>query len=153
MNSIKARSYAKGIAIDCLIPRLSNRLTAKTVKGVALSLIIITQAACGTLLYPERNGQRAGRIDPAVAILDGVGMLFYLVPGLVAFAVDFSNGTIYLPGTGVAGNNDPTKTRKVAVDGPLDRDKIQAVIAEELSVGNVLEHDQLIVYQANDLVR
>lgn len=55
-------------------------------------------SACGLLLYPERKGQSGGRIDPTVAILDGVGCLFFLIPGLIAFAVDFHHGTIYLPG-------------------------------------------------------
>ncbi|WP_458734801.1 hypothetical protein [Zobellella taiwanensis] len=70
-------------------------------KSLALVLagIITTQlAACGTVFYPERKGQISGRIDPVVAIANGIGLLFFIVPGVVAFAVDFSNGTIYLPG-------------------------------------------------------
>jgi hypothetical protein len=53
---------------------------------------------CGTLLYPERRGQTSGRIDAGVAILDGIGLLFFLVPGMIAYAIDFSTGSIYLPG-------------------------------------------------------
>lgn len=64
-------------------------------------LIIITLvtnlASCGTILYPERKGQRPGKIDPTVAILDGVGLLFFIIPGVIAFAVDFNNNSIYLP--------------------------------------------------------
>ena len=52
---------------------------------------------CGTILHPERKGQRNGNIDPAIAVLDGIGLLFFLVPGVIAFAVDFNNGSIYLP--------------------------------------------------------
>jgi hypothetical protein len=26
-----------------------------------------------------------------------IGLLFFIIPGVVAYAVDFSNGTIYLP--------------------------------------------------------
>jgi len=52
---------------------------------------------CGTLMYPERRGQRAGSVDAGVAILDALGLLFGIIPGVIAFAVDFSNGTIYLP--------------------------------------------------------
>ena len=67
--------------------------------ALALAGIITTQlAACGTVFYPERKGQHSGRIDPVVAIANGVGLLFFLVPGVIAFAVDFTNGTIYLPG-------------------------------------------------------
>ena len=51
------------------------------------------------MLHPERVGQTKGRVDPSIAILDGLGLLLFIIPGAIAFAVDFSNGTIYLPGT------------------------------------------------------
>src|SRR5476651_117793 len=52
---------------------------------------------CGTLMYPERRGQKGGSIDAGVAVLDGIGLFFGIIPGVIAFAVDFSNGTIYMP--------------------------------------------------------
>ena len=66
---------------------------------VVVSLVLIIQLwGCGYFLYPERRGQKpVGRIDPAVAILDAVGLLFFVVPGVIAFAVDITNGTLYLP--------------------------------------------------------
>lgn len=69
-------------------------------KATALTLLfaLVAQLGCGTILYPERRGQKGGRIDPAVAIMDGIGCLLFLIPGLVAFAVDFGTGAIYLPG-------------------------------------------------------
>ena len=68
-------------------------------KAVALSTMIatLTVSGCGYLLYPERQGLKGGRIDPAVALLDAAGLLFYIVPGVIAFAVDFTNGTIFVP--------------------------------------------------------
>ncbi|WP_437231015.1 hypothetical protein SH661x_002262 [Planctomicrobium sp. SH661] len=61
--------------------------------------VVISSAlsGCGTLLYPERRGQAAGRLDWKVVALDGIGLLFFFIPGVIAFAVDFLNGTIYLP--------------------------------------------------------
>jgi hypothetical protein len=70
-------------------------------KSLALMLActLTTQlTACGTVFYPERKGQISGRIDPVVAIANGVGLLFFVVPGVIAFAVDFTTGAIYLPG-------------------------------------------------------
>jgi hypothetical protein len=64
--------------------------------GLAVA-VLGSATACGTILYPERRGQTAGRIDAAVVILDAVGLLFFFVPGVVAFAVDFGTGAIYLP--------------------------------------------------------
>ena len=71
----------------------------KKVLALLLASTLTTQlAACGTVFYPERKGQISGRIDPVVAIANGVGLLFFIVPGVVAFAVDFATGAIYLPG-------------------------------------------------------
>ncbi len=60
--------------------------------------VTVQLTGCGTLMYPERKGQKDGRIDSGVAILDGLGLLVFLIPGIIAFVVDFNNGTIYLPG-------------------------------------------------------
>ncbi len=69
--------------------------------GVLFALILATgipAGGCGYLLHPERRGQpNTGRIDPSIVLLDGLGCLFFLIPGVIAFAVDFSSGTIYLP--------------------------------------------------------
>lgn len=71
---------------------------------------------CGTLLYPERRGQTGGRLDTAVVILDGLGLLLFLVPGLIAFAVDFGSGAIYLPGGSRADAGDDLTTYRFAGD-------------------------------------
>src|SRR6187402_2306410 len=54
--------------------------------------------SCGALIHPERVGQpRTGRLDPSIVLLDGLGLLLFLVPGIIAFIVDFATGAIYLP--------------------------------------------------------
>lgn len=68
-----------------------------------LGMVEIATVGCGTILYPERKNQSAGRLDWGVVALDAVGLLFFLVPGVIAFAVDFNNGTIYLPPEGTGG--------------------------------------------------
>lgn len=57
-------------------------------------------AGCGTVLHPERRGQQAGPYDWSIVALDAVGLLFFFVPGVIAFAVDFATGAIYLPPSG-----------------------------------------------------
>ena len=53
---------------------------------------------CGTLMHSERCGRpHGGRIDWKVAALDGLGLILFFVPGVIAFVVDFSTGAIYLP--------------------------------------------------------
>ncbi|UPT75600.1 MAG: hypothetical protein M0D55_07975 [Elusimicrobiota bacterium] len=70
------------------------------VSFMLVAAICFQTAACGTIIHPERRGQRGGRLDVGIVILDAIGLLFFIIPGVIAFAVDFSNGTIYLPGGG-----------------------------------------------------
>ena len=71
----------------------------KTLYVLVFAVLIVQLAGCGTIMYPERKGQKGGRIDVGIAILDGIGLLAYLIPGIIAYALDFNNGTIYLPAT------------------------------------------------------
>jgi hypothetical protein len=53
---------------------------------------------CGTLLHSERRNQpHSNQIDWGIVALDSLGLLLFFIPGIVAFAVDFSTGAIYLP--------------------------------------------------------
>ncbi|SFV22413.1 hypothetical protein [Pseudidiomarina donghaiensis] len=105
-------------------------LKRNALRATALILATLHLTACGTILYPERKGQVSGQIDPGVAALNGIGLLFFLVPGVIAFAVDFSNGTIYLPGTAsVDGNTD---IRVVKTGKHLTPDQLQEIISAEV---------------------
>ncbi len=108
------------------VPRYSKQaLAALTIGGVLLT------SSCGTILHPERRGQPAGRLDPKIVALDAIGMLFFFVPGVIAFAVDFSNGTIYLPPEGYGHNGpvSPDDCRKVQVDPTeLDQARIEQIV-------------------------
>ena len=68
--------------------------------------LIIQLAGCGIILYPERRGQTSGRIDIGIAILDGCWLFLFIIPGLVAYGVDFTTGGIYMPG-GRRGSKSP----------------------------------------------
>lgn len=70
----------------------------RIIATLTLVVLALQGTACGLLIYPERKGQKSGQIDPGVAILDAAGLIVFLVPGLVAFGVDFVTGCIYLPG-------------------------------------------------------
>jgi hypothetical protein len=97
-------------------------LPALLVRLLAL-LLILQLTACGTLFFPERHGQRTGRIDPAVVIFDGALLFLFIVPGLVAFGIDFHTGAIYLPrGRGLS--------RIDLEPGTQDLESIEALIRE-----------------------
>ena len=116
-----------------------NKLT-KTLESVLCAVLIVQLAGCGTLMYPERRGQRSGRIDVGVAVLDGIGLLFFLIPGIIAYAVDFSNGTIYLPNTAM-GSLDYTHIKQVSFDPKhYTNETIEKIIREE--TGYTVKLDQ-----------
>lgn len=69
-----------------------------TLHVLVCAILIFQFVGCGTIMYPERKGQKGGHLDSGVVILDALGLLFFFIPGVIAFAVDFNNGTIYLPG-------------------------------------------------------
>jgi hypothetical protein len=72
--------------------------TSCWLRSVLVLALSFPAASCGTLMHPDREGQRGGRLDVGVVLLDGIGLFFFIIPGIIAYAVDFSNGTIYLPG-------------------------------------------------------
>lgn len=106
------RSIKRGIAASCLL------------------ILVMNLSACGYFLYPERKGQTGGRVDPVVVVLNGAALLFGILPGVVAFAVDFTNGTIYLP----AGGNSA-----------IDRHLTSA--GENQKQGSLLEGGKLVIDQ------
>jgi hypothetical protein len=103
-----------------------------------------SSSGCGTIIYPERRGQKGGKLDAGVVLLDGLGLLLFFVPGVIAFIVDFCTGAIYLPeepvnlqkvsehGRSQSGKEAP-ETRWVKVDVPrekLSRDYIAQVVSK-----------------------
>ena len=70
----------------------------RRLRAFLCALLALHLCSCGTLLYPERHGQhKGGQMDPAVVVMDGVLLILFIVPGLVAFVIDLHTGAIYLP--------------------------------------------------------
>lgn len=115
------------------------RMHTRIIGGVLAASLLTQLTACGTLFFPDRRGQIEGRIDPVIAALDAVGILFYVIPGLIAFGIDFATGAIYLPG-GTSAQVDPQALQNlVDADGQIDNAKLKALI--EQSTGHSLPLD------------
>ncbi|MBI1346375.1 hypothetical protein GC163_08800 [bacterium] len=82
---------------------------------------------CGTILYPERRGQPAGDFDWKIVALDAIGLIFFFVPGVVAFAIDFNNGTIYLPPEECARSLEPSTEEFTTIQLPREELNVTAV--------------------------
>lgn len=53
---------------------------------------------CGTLLHSDRVGRHHSRdLDWQIVACDALGLVLFFIPGVIAFAVDFYTGAIYLP--------------------------------------------------------
>ncbi len=73
-------------------------LNRRDFQGLAVGWLAAALSGCGTLMYPERRGQsRTGSIDWTVAGMDAIGLVFFLIPGVIAFAIDYHNGSLFLP--------------------------------------------------------
>lgn len=116
----------------------------KPLASLLLSATLVTQlSACGTVFYPERRGQISGEIDPGVAILNGIGLLFYLVPGIIAFAVDFATGAIYLPDARYSLAPEHLQ-QALDANGEVDLQKLQAILEQHTGQSLPLEQAQQV---------
>lgn len=101
-----------------------------------LSCSLTSSPGCGLLIYPERQGQPKGQLDWGVVMLDALGLLLFLVPGVVAFIVDFGTGTIYLPPEGRVGVFRGKKGESLAkVQVPreqLSRERVEEVVSHHV---------------------
>ncbi len=114
------------------------------VRSLFLLVSGTASAGCGTILYPERRGQPAGPMDWGVVALDSLGLLLFFVPGVIAFAVDFNNGSIYLPTGEYGGAGAPLPSKLRQVDVPrqqLTREGISRVVSKALGRSITLEQD------------
>jgi len=115
------------------------RTQTRVIGGLIVAALLTQLTACGTLFFPDRRGQIEGRIDPMVAGLNAIGILFYVIPGLIAFGIDFATGAIYLPG-GLTSQVDPQDLQNmVDADGKIDPLKLKALI--EVQTGHSLPLD------------
>ena len=120
------------------------RIPSRVIGGALIVTLLTQLTACGTLFYPDRRGQIDGKIDPVVAAMDAIGILFYVIPGLIAFGIDFATGAIYYPG-GRTAQVAPEKLREaVSPDGKVDNLKLQAILESELGQRLPLNDPRLI---------
>lgn len=111
--------------------------------AVSLSAVMVLQlSACGTIFYPERKGTKSGEIDPVVAVADAIGLLFFFIPGVIAFAVDFNNGTIYKSGNKHS-SLTPAELKSVSVNGKVDKKALSVLMSTKFGLAVNLDSSSL----------
>ncbi|KRW62760.1 hypothetical protein [Pseudomonas sp. TTU2014-080ASC] len=125
------------------------RTRSRVVGGFLVATLVTQLTACGTLFYPDRRGQIDGKVDPLIVGLNAVGILFYVIPGLIAFGVDFATGAIYLPDNKVS-QVDPEQLNKlVDASGKVDLDGLKALILTETGHNLPLDDPRLIQHSGS----
>jgi hypothetical protein len=130
---------------------MKTRKLLKTLSVVILSIILFQTASCGFILYPERRGRgpKVGQIDPGVAIIDAILLLPGLVPGIIAFAVDFSSGAIYLPGSAEKGRVQDRDILSITPEG-IDVAELERVLSEHTGKPVHIDRDRIKLLRTND---
>jgi hypothetical protein len=138
------------------------RCSTRVIALVLVVTVAFFATSCGTILYPERRGQPRGVIDPGILLLDAVGLIFFVIPGLVAFAVDFSTGAIYYPPAsygpppsyGPLGQNPIQRADLVEVQVPkeeLTQARIEEVVSRRTGKSVTLKPGQYRAAEISDL--
>ena len=87
-------------------------------------------SSCGTIIYPDRvNQEERGDLDPMILVLDAVGLFFFLIPGIVAFAVDIGTGAIYFPEGHETGERENTIFDRMDARIRIDKQGIEKIVA------------------------
>jgi hypothetical protein len=103
-----------------------------------------TLTGCATLIHPERQGNGPGRIDVAPLLLDILWFIPGLVPGIIALAVDFGTGAIYLDRPRAAGRRVGERLaiapgERVTVRAPRSRDDVEVTLRLSSPRGTLLD--------------
>lgn len=125
------------------------RIPSRVIGGVLLAALLTQMTACGSIFFPDRRGQIDGKVDPVVIGLDAIGLLFYVIPGLIAFGIDFATGAIYLPGGSTAQVNPEKLQPAIKADGSIDNSKLQAILESELGRTLPLNDPRLIQHRGS----
>ncbi|WP_425929705.1 polyribonucleotide nucleotidyltransferase [Pseudomonas sp. NyZ201] len=125
------------------------RIPSRVTGGILVATLLTQLTACGTLFYPDRRGQIEGKVDPVIVALDAVGILFYVIPGLIAFGVDFATGAIYLPGGSTAQLSPEKLDEAIGADGKVDNARLQVILESELGQRLPLNDPRLIQHKGS----
>ncbi len=124
---------------------IERRSTLKMIAAALSAPFVLGLSGCGTLLYPERRNQTGTRFDATVILLDGIGLFFYIIPGVIAYAIDFATGAIYLPKGQVKGAIIRVNPEH------LIPEQIRSIIFEETGIAIDLNDPRLVAKKLHSL--
>lgn len=124
----------------------------KIISAILIFLLSQQLFSCGYLIHSERRGQDGGKVDWVIVGLDAIGLLFFIIPGLIAFAIDIGTGTIYLPGTDRhVSAEDFTNGKKIKIEGKVTEEKVREAIKRETGITLDLNDPRLQILREQEL--
>jgi hypothetical protein len=127
----------------------TKRQLLQSLCGIAALPIL---SSCGTIIYPDRvNQKKRGDLDFIVVGMDAVGLLFFLIPGIVAFAVDFGTGAIYFPEGHEKGRRENTIFDKIDSQAKLDQREIERIVGEKTGMEINLDGEDVLTMRLDDI--
>ncbi|MCY1552332.1 hypothetical protein D9M68_887240 [compost metagenome] len=72
-----------------------------------------------------------------------------MIPGLIAFAVDFATGAIYLPAGQTAQVSPEALRDAITADGKVDTARLKTIIARETGLDLPLDNPQLLQHSGS----
>lgn len=89
---------------------------------------LLTMQSCGTIFKSNQAGKmHSSKLDISIVLLDALGLVLFIVPGIVAFTIDYLNGTLFLPygATAKLDNTSPEYLQKVLAQHGIKVNKAQ----------------------------
>jgi hypothetical protein len=89
--------------------------------------------------------------------MDAIGLLFFIIPGLIAFAIDISTGTIYMGGSSLSLNNNLENIKlgdlkKIKIDpNNITNETVAAAIKESTGLTVDLNDPNLKIFHNKKL--
>lgn len=77
---------------------MKSRVIQVVALTAALAVVSTSFSSCAYILHPERRGNKSGPTDTGCLVMDILWLIPGIIPGVIALAVDFSNGAIYMGG-------------------------------------------------------
>lgn len=116
---------------------------------------LVQLASCGTMLYPERRGQHTNlaQLDVKVMIMDGALLFLFVLPGVIAYAVDFATGCIYLPPGQIMLNTDQLESGELSVihmkPERMDMDAVNRAVQQHTGIMIQERTQKLRIFRPN----
>lgn len=109
--------------------------------------------SCGYIIHEERRGQKAGKIDWVIVGLDAIGLLFFILPGAIAFAIDIGTGTIYLPSGQRASIMDLDHATQIKVKGEMNEENVRLAIKEQTGIDVDFNDPRLKIFTKDKILK